>query len=197
MKLPILKALFCVAVLLFTLKTQAQDYIITMKGDSIPCKTNRALGGVKFRYQTSEMKSNKTIKPTEIKEFKNSEENVILRSVVIKGEDNPKFLALVERGTISLYYVLGRRHVNHYGFLNVTDAIDELYVSKGSDTVTLLKSNLVTELTRDQLRHNFAKLLIDKKSLYDRFLANDGYATFYLYKIVHFYNTGLLLNPND
>jgi len=71
-----------VITIVFALNVQAQtDYVITAKGDSIPCKISMALFG-DTKYKGVAMSEPKKIRPEEIKQYFIARKKLLVRSVV-------------------------------------------------------------------------------------------------------------------
>ncbi|SDF06352.1 hypothetical protein SAMN05216464_112107 [Mucilaginibacter pineti] len=192
MKLTITKALLCIAALLFTqsLRAQDQDYLLTLKGDTLFGKVSQSsVDHTKFKYKTAKMKKAEDITVDSIKEFTCNRIPLVMRAVTMEGVKKPVFMIVVEKGAISLYSLMEWNAMES----NRIHSSMEFYVSKNCDSVRLLKSNYNTDKPKEQILDEFAELLKDKKSIYDKFKAKEYYNFTYLFKLIHFYNTGLTL----
>jgi len=171
------------------------DYIITVKGDSIPCRiTDRMFSEV--IYIDSKKAIPEKMTWDLVKEFYLNDSNELYRAVYINNYKVPNRLQVIENGKISLYQILETSDSFHaatptFNSYSTTHTATTWYVGKGSDHVKILKFNGLTfENTRAERKADFAKLLVDNKNVYDKFDAEDDFSFSGIQKIVHLYNTG-------
>jgi hypothetical protein len=181
-----IKILFFGIIVLFALNVSGQDYVITVKGDSIPCKVRVSLllqGDI--RYKSEAMSSFERIKPTEIKEFYVASKNELHHSVFTDSKSEPEFKHVIEKGKLSLFeqttYSWGSTMNSYSGTMNsMMYSSRALYVGKSSD--------YVIELSKKQSRDKFAEMLKDNKDVYDKFINEDKFSFEQIKKIIHLYN---------
>jgi len=184
MKTLYLAALIFVTCILPAVSLKAQDYVITAKGDSIPCKITRPLLG-NFRYKSADMADAVKINPEEIKTFYSAKRKALYRSVVLDSSD-PVFMVVVEDGPISLYQYV---YTNYNGTTTTTTTV--WYVGKNSDSVVELKTSGMFLSTGKKARKDaLGEMLMDKKEVYDKYIAEDKFSFAQIREIVHLYNTG-------
>src|ERR1700739_1374431 len=114
-------------------KAQTSDYIIDNHNDTIWCSVKSLRG--KLNYKPLNSTNNKYIEITtrNVKEFHTAKHNRTFRKIYEDGLwPSTDFLKVVERGTISLY-----EETTYYN----DNSTDHWYVSKNSDTATLLKTS--------------------------------------------------------
>lgn len=185
MKLSLIKMLLGGITLLVTFNASAQDqdYVITLKGDTIRCKVSKSIFGA-FSYETPEMNGSKRIKTNDIKEF--IRKKTIYASVHRDDKNKSEFMEVVEKGVISLYQVTYYSY-SQYGSTSTTN----WFVGKKSDTVSILKTNgLFATRSRQQRKDSFSEMLKDKKEIYDKYVAEDKFSFEQIENLVHLYNTG-------
>jgi len=185
MNINILKIAFFILIVLASMSAMAQnypDYVITVKGDSIPCRITDP-DFSKARYQDSLMATPEKITPDRIKEFYISDLLRLYRAVYIEGDKLPTYLIRVEKGTINLYYY---SYYTQYGTVvkwfagkDWADHVDDFNVVFLSETKT-----------KKQLKNKFALLLKDNPQVLNKFTTDDDFDYGYIVKMVHLYNTG-------
>ncbi|MDB5153450.1 MAG: hypothetical protein JWR54_2201 [Mucilaginibacter sp.] len=190
-----------VALLLFTLSTKAQntDYVITVQGDTLACKISE-LGWVhNGNYKTAQMKSRKQILLSEIKEYCVSKHNVIYRKVYKRANkpSSAEYLSVLENGKINLYeeiyttsYMSAGSNMQYNSSINT-----KWYISKGSDTVKVLKNSDISLATlffksKEKRKNDFAEMIMDNQEVYDKYLTDDKFSFKQIRNLVHLYNTG-------
>lgn len=168
-----------------TVNIKAQDYVITVKGDSIPCRISAPLIG-KMKYKVDSMGESKKIKPDEIREYYIARKNDRERAVYKDSTGRPWFMTVIEKGRISLYQVITIYYHN-----GLTTSSTEWYVGKGSDYVSDLKTSSLFSLKSKRKRKDiFAEMLKDNKAVYDKYMADDKFSFKQIRNLVHLYNTG-------
>jgi len=186
MRITFTKILFAFIAVVSTLAAKAQtDYVITLKGDSIPCSITIPLIG-KLKYKVDSAGESKKIKPGEIREYYIARKNLTGRSVYKTGSNNPMFMPLIEKGKINLYEMV---YTTYTGTTVVTTT--SWYVSKGKDTVSDLKtSSFWMSKSRQKRKDIFGDMLKDDKELYDKYMGDDKFSFKQIRNLVHLYNTG-------
>ncbi|WP_183562696.1 hypothetical protein [Mucilaginibacter sp. SP1R1] len=187
MKSSFIKVLLCGVILLITFNARAQDqdYVITLKGDTIHCKVSKSIFGA-FSYKAPGMDDSKRIKIDDIKEFDIAKKKTLYTLVHRDDKNKPEFMEVVEKGNISLYQVTYYSY-SQYGSTTTTN----WFVGKRSDTVSLLKTNgLFATRSRQQRKDSFSEMLKDKKEIYDKYVAEDKFSFEQIANLVHLYNTG-------
>lgn len=187
--------LFCCSLLLFTIKAEAQtdslkfeDYVITVKGDTLKCAITFPLM-TNGRYTLPGTDKSQKMDIKKIKEFYTTRKDDRERAV-IKGDTSNKavFLKVVENGKISLYEEIYTR----YSFGMPSGSTTEWYIGKGSDLVTELKTSALISIgkSRKKRKDILGDMLKDKPEVYDKYVANDKFSFKEVQDLVHFYNTG-------
>ncbi|MGN8071912.1 hypothetical protein [Mucilaginibacter sp. SG564] len=188
MKSLLKKAAICIAATLFALgvKAQSQDYVITTKGDSIPCTIKIPLISCgDGNYKTSSSAPAIKIKPEEVKEYYISKKNTLYRSVTKEGKTKPEFLLVLETGKISLYEEATEVYVN-----NTVTTVTKWYVSKGSDIVRPLKTDDVfMSKSKKQRKGEFTTLISDNQEVYTQYTAENKFSFKRIRNLVQQYNT--------
>jgi hypothetical protein len=203
MKISLPKIAGLITMLLFTLSTKAHntDYVITVQGDTLACKIS-GLGFVRYGYKTAQMKTQKPILLSEIKEYYFCKAGVIYRKVY-KRPNKPRsaeFLRVIENGKINLYEEINNAvHSSPSGGIENSSST-KWYISKGSDTVKILKNSDISLATlffksKEKRKNDFAEMIMDNKAVYDKYLADDKFSFEQIRALVHLYNTGEL--PKD
>jgi len=188
----ILSTIFFVLTTLVSISAQAQDYpdyVITVKGDSIPCRITDPLIG-RGRYKDSTMPAAVRITADRIKEYYISDGKQLYRTVYINDDKIPEFLRVLENGTISLYQEIDKYYSSLYG--PGPSTIENWLVGKNTDHVIYFKKSSFNfkGAGRGKRKAEFAALLADNKKVYDKFLADDDFSFNEIQNIVHLYNTG-------
>jgi hypothetical protein len=183
------KTLIFIAAVTLTFNAKAQtDYVITVKGDSIPCKITTPLVG-RPKYKVDSASDSKKIKPDEIREYYIARKDFRERSVYTDSNSKPIFVTIIEKGRISLYELVTSHYNN--GFTTTTT---EWYAGKGSDYVTDLKtSSLFLFKSKKKRKDIFGEMLSDNKAVYDKYVGEDKFSFKQIRNLVHLYNTGQLL----
>ncbi|NHA03900.1 hypothetical protein G7092_08840 [Mucilaginibacter sp. HC2] len=181
------KAATCIIAVLFTLgvKAQNQDYIITTKGDSIPCTIKIPLITCgDGNYKTSANGPSVKIKPDEVKEYYISKKNSLYRSVIKEGKTKPEFLLVLETGKISLYEETTDVYVN-----NTVTKVTKWYVTKGSDIAQPLKTDdLVMSKSKKQRKGEFTTLISDNDAVYAQYTSENKFSFKRIRNLVQQYN---------
>jgi hypothetical protein len=189
MKILIAQAIIFIAAITLTFSANAQsDYVITVKGDSIPCKISTPLfGGIK--YQSATMSEPKKINPDEIEEYYITGQNVLHRAIFIDNNRKPVYSTVVEKGRISLFEMVYTT-TNFNGAMATTTTTKTWYITKGTDHAKSLKSTGIF-FGRSKRKDDFAEMLNDNKGVYDKYMAEDKFSFGQIRNLVHLYNTGL------
>ena len=189
------------AFLIFSSKVKAQsDYIITQKGDSVPCFISRPFLSKIDRYKTDNNGKSIKITPLEIKKYYRADHDALYYSVYKTGKDEPEFMPVIEHGKINLFEVI---IVSHSGGGMMTSAntysTTYWYISKGTDTVKELKTSGFIWLgkSKKDRKDIFGDLIKDNKAVYDQYVADDKFSFKQLRKLVHLYNTGAPLKDDN
>ena len=189
----IFKVVFFISAIVVSNSAIAQnDYVITVKGDSVSCKVSiPVFGGVKYKSGT--MNTSEKIKPDEIKEYYIARKTTLWRSVFIDSASEPVFMTVVEKGKINLFELV----TSIYNGRTTTSTVT-WYVSKGSDYVSDLKtSSLFSNKARKQRKDDFAEMLADNKEVYNKYKSEDKFTFVQIRNLVHLYNTGLPFKAMD
>src|SRR6185312_16798248 len=157
--LRIITILYLLTIVLATSAQAQTDYVITAKGDSIPCKISMPFFG-SIKYKGDAMSEPKKIKPEEIKQYFIARKNLLERSVLIDSTSKPVFMTVIERGKIKLYQMI----------IYFDDSQTTIwYISKDSNDVIALKtSGLSLSKPRRTRKDILAKMLMDNKAVYDK-----------------------------
>jgi len=167
MKILLTKTLAVIAAMTLTFAANAQtDYVITVKGDSIPCTISTSFKG-KDSYKVNATSESKKIKPNEIREYCIARKNLHEQSVYADGNTQPVFMIVIEKGPISLYRTVP------FSKKSTT----KWFIGKGSDQVNGLKTRgLFLLKSREERRDLFAETLKDNKDVYARYIAEDKFS---------------------
>ncbi|MDN5287073.1 MAG: hypothetical protein JWR38_3347 [Mucilaginibacter sp.] len=190
MKLLFTKAALCILAILFATGVKAQqnpDYVITAKGDSVPCKIKTPLISCSAgNYKTTANSASVKIKPDEISEYYLSKKETRYKSVIKEGKTKPEFLTVLETGKINLYEQVTEVYTN-----NAVTNVTQWYVAKGTDTVKQLKTDdLIISKSRKQRKGEFASLISDNKVIYDKYTAENKFSFKQIRDLVRQYNAG-------
>jgi hypothetical protein len=189
MKIPSEKVLMTVIIMFSfsTLFAQKQDYLIKTNGDTIHCKISTPFLHAGFgKYKANGMTESKTITTDEIKEFYFGKKDMLYRSVYVDSLREPKYLILIERGTITLYEYIQHMYSTSGGY-----DITSWYVCKGNDVARSLKtSEFFMSKSRQSRRDYLGSMLADKKDVYDKYIVDDKFTFKQIKAIIHWYNTG-------
>ena len=179
--LRIITILYLLTIVLATSAHAQTDYVITAKGDSIPCKISMPFfGGIK--YKDDAMSEPKKIKPEEIKQYFIARKNLLERSVQTDSTLKPVFMTVIEKGKINIYESI---------IYSGDTQIAIWYISKDSDEVIALKtSGLSLSKPRRTRKDILAKMLMDNKAVYNKYKADDKFTFKQIRKLVHWYDTG-------
>jgi len=180
-----------ILVLFFQLSALAQDYVITIKGDTLHCRISIPLMG-KLRYKSEGMTSAEKIKPDEILEYYIARKDLLERSVSINNNKNmsPVFMTVVEKGKISLYQLIVTTTFYNNGMTS-SSSTTTWYIGKGSGDVDELKtSGLFSMASRKSRKDELGQLFADNKEVYDKYIADDKFSFTQIRNLVHLYNTG-------
>jgi hypothetical protein len=180
-------------------KTFAQeypDYVITTKGDSIPCNINKPFFG-SIRYQGASMTKAQKIEPDAVKEYFRSKNNDLQRVVYKEDDTDPLFMKVIEKGKISLYQLIITRTTTTstattgYGSTTTTNSTKTWYIAKGTDSVKEFKTSaLFASKSRKERKDDFGEMLKDNKAVYNKYIAEDKFSFKQIQNLVHLYNTG-------
>lgn len=196
MKISIVKsALLLGTTLLFALPATAQqdehalDYVITLKGDSIPCRIKIPLFG-NPRYEVAGINKANKIKPDEIKAYYIARKKTLWGSVFKNGKNERQFMTVIEKGKISLYELINNGST-YNGTTTTTTTTTTWYISKGSDIANEIKtSGLFSSKARQDRKKEFGEMLKDDTNVYDKFMKDDNFGFKEIRNLIHLYNTG-------
>lgn len=171
----------CVFVLfIFKAKAQTDDYVITVKGDTLKCSISFPLIGPS-KYKVPGGESEK-LDHAKIKEYYITRKDLLKRVVFMGDKTKSDFLEVVENGSISLYKIV---------YNNGKTSTVEWYVGKASDRVSALKtSGLFLGKSRKDRKDDFAEMLQDKPEVYNKYMAENKFSFNAIQNLVHLYNTG-------
>jgi hypothetical protein len=176
--------------------SQAQnDRVISTNGDTVACEVYQPFfhaNKASYRYKTSNGDSRK-ITADSVKEFYNADRSIWFRRVIADRKKH-WFMSVVEDGKINLYEIIVTTTSPGANGVFYNNSNTEWYVSKGSDTVTILKGKL---FGREKRKNGFAELLADNKTVYDRYMADDKFGFDEIRNLVHLYNTGELYRESS
>jgi hypothetical protein len=181
----------CVICLFYmNLKAQNKDYIITNTGDTIKCNTIKTVVFGGYKYKTTNNGEFVKIKEQNVKEVYMADKDILTSSVFVGHNPKPIFMTVIEKGKICLFEI--QMSSGSYG--GTISSNTEWFVSKGTDTVTLLKysgtANLMGFKGRKNRKNDFAEMLNDNKDVYDKYIAEDRFTFTQLRSLIHIYNTG-------
>ena len=204
MKIFLTQASVFVILLLFTLSTKAQnrDYVITANGDTLACTITFPAFVQYGKYKTASMDKPKQILMGEIKELYLSKHNILIREVYKHpGKKwSAQFMTVLENGRINLYEeAINYTHMDAGGGM-YTSSSNKWYVSKGSDTLKVIKNSdysmsALFFKSKKSRKNDFVEMIMDNKAVYDKYLADDKFSFEQIRALVHLYNTGEL--PKD
>jgi hypothetical protein len=202
----LLKMLLACAIIFINLNlAKAQDYFITMRGDSIACRITNPNASGKHRYQRGE----NAIEPIELspydtKRYYIASKKALYRSVFQSNDSRPVFMLVTASGGISTYYYNGTGEKANWVaggntaingqpqvmMVNANPSYAGLYIAKGlADTAMLIKpSGVANGPNKEQQKAAFAQMLMDKKEIYDKFIADGGFSVGTVKKYVQLYN---------
>jgi hypothetical protein len=199
MKIFIIKASIIIIVIISALNARAQnDYVITIKGDSIACKISTSLTGA-FRYKSAAMSGSEKITPDVIKEYYIAGKDMLSRAVFEDSSKKAVFMTVLEQGKISLYAMSYTNYstmpnygtVGTTGYGTTTYKTTDWFVSKGSDNVIAMKTNDWSMLKgRQQRKDIFASMLKDNETVYNKFIVDGKFSNDQIRNLIHLYNTG-------
>jgi hypothetical protein len=184
-------ALTTLLVAALTARAQNNDRVITVTGDTIACQINLPVFSAP-KYRTSKNEKAKKIKTDSVKEYYTADKSTWYRRVfydpkVLWVRNKVCFMTVVESGKINLYELI--TSTTSYGANGTMYSSSNTgwYVSKGTDTAILIKGTL---LARQKRKNEFADLLADNKTVYDKYMADDKFGFDEIRNLVHLYNTG-------
>ncbi|TSD66148.1 hypothetical protein FFF34_001740 [Inquilinus sp. KBS0705] len=191
----------CLTALLFTLNANAQtvDYIINYKSDTVKCAIGKGFLAKNYSYKLTPDGKSVKISIDDVKEYYIAKDKILNRAVIREGKDKREYMQLIEGGKIDLYE---KNTTTTYGsgpnqMINTTSNT-LWYISKGSDTVKEVKNNEVSifslfNKSRKDRKSDFVEMIHDNKEVYDKYIADDKYSFKQVQRLVHYYNTGILL----
>jgi len=199
MKLSHLKlALTCISILFFFNVYAQDDYVITAKGDSLPCKvSNPSLFSFSdyLSYKTQEMNKPLKIKADEIDSYYIKRQRAVFQSVFLPGSNKPTFLKVIEKGKINIFEKIVTTYTNggNSQLAPTTSSATLWYISKGSNHVNELKTNQLffPGKSKNERKDDFIDMLKDNQDAYAYYLKEKDFSFERLKTIVHFYNTGV------
>ena len=200
---PLLKAtILCLLMAFLTrpLKAQDQDYVITIKGDTVKCKIKKQfLGGL--RYKNGKMMGAVDISSENIRGYFLHKDNTSWQSVIneedkheVADSTKHEFMEVLEKGKICLFQEIWSETYGNIGYnyqRNLSSSGTNWYVSTGSDTVTQIKTNAgwLAKSRKDRKKY-VAALFSDNQAVYNKFIAGDDFSFDQLRNLIHLYNTG-------
>jgi hypothetical protein len=182
----------------------AQDYVITAKGDSLPCKISISIFNGSGSYKTANMSKSVKIKPDEIKTYYLSKKNKLYFSLILPGKTEPQLLQVLERGKINLYeQIILTTTVpvyNRYGgMMGGSTSSTFWYIAKGTGEIKELKTSDIVfwGKSKSERKNDFGDMLMDNKSVYDKYIQDAQFGFTQIRNLVHLYNTGQpYVDPN-
>ena len=180
---------FFTLTVLLSINARAQqypDYVITVKGDSIPCIITSPSFSMS-RYQDSTMAVSEKITPDRIKEYYISSLAELHHAVYIEADKLPTYLTCAEKGRINLYYYLQTVSVGKSTMTVVKWFAGKDWADHADDFNVALLSETKT---KKQRKSAFTLLLKDNPRVLNKFITDDDFSFEYIVKIVRLYNTG-------
>lgn len=180
----------------------AQDYMITKNGDTIKCSITGPSTWGFYKYKTAENAEAAKIRTSEVKEFYMAEKKTLTHVVFIKKKKYVMslFMPVVEKGKINLYEVTTGAYM-YYGATGTSsyNTTKVCYISKGTDTVSELKTNVIFNSEfRQSSEDKFAEMIKDNAAVYNTYITNNEFSFKELRNLIHMYNTGLPYeDPNE
>lgn len=200
MKFFLTKTLLCVIALFLTVNVMAQDqpdYIITMKGDSIPCSITKNIFSGNCKYSLAGSTKPIKISADSIMEYHITKKNLTYGSIIQDGDKAPDFMLLLEKGKINLFETgHGYQIYSGTGVFMGTRSVTTWYFSKNSRIAVMLKTTgAFPDRSRKERKELFGRMIKDKKAVYDKYMAEDDFSFEALRNIIHLYNTNHPLEP--
>jgi hypothetical protein len=186
----VLICIFCAS----TLTVYAQDdYVITLKEDTLRCKIKRKIlispfesGTENYKYQTLAMTKAEIISLKEIKEFALAKKDLLFRAIAdYNGE--LKFMIVLENGKLCLYEYTPPSY--NTGSNNIQPSTS-WYLGKGDKVIFLKTNSIIANKSRKERKDEFAEMLKDNKDVYDLFVREDKFSGDEVRRVIQLYNTG-------
>lgn len=204
MKFIIASTMFCSCLLaLIALTAHAQkksDYIITAKGDSLPCTVSIPFfNGVLPKYKTNDMDKAVKVDPIEVKEYSTKNGKYIYASAYKSGNKRPEFMEVIEKGKIYLYEVINTYQSYTASTPTYSSSIQNWYISKGDNKAKSLKTSsfFFFDKSRQERKDDFGEMIKDNQAVYDKYITGKKFTFKELRKLIHLYNTGETLPDNN
>jgi hypothetical protein len=178
-----------VVMLVSKLNVYAQDYVVTLKGDTIPCQLSvTPTGNIKYKTDnaTDLVKMNQCC----IVDYYIARKKTLKRFVFINSDENewrPELVNVIENGKISLY-----ESVDVSPTYNGEPSLSTVWsVGKGTDSArTVITSSMFGSATKQSRKDELSKMLMDNKDVYNKYIADDRFSFKQIRNIIHLYNTG-------
>ncbi|MFA4870481.1 MAG: hypothetical protein WC623_19955 [Pedobacter sp.] len=159
------------------------DYIVTLKNDTLRGEVKNTLFGYKHRFkETGQSKSNLiTVKNTKLYSKISNKKVNTYEARILPDKKKPIFMELLEKGDINLYEL-----IVYNGGMNGSTTTN-WYASKGSGPLFSLKTSALA-FNRADKEKSFEQLLSDNPALWANFKAEKSFSFKVLRKYINLYN---------
>jgi len=178
-----------VVMLTFKLNAQSQDFVVTIKGDTIPCQLSLTPTG-NIKYKTDNSADLDKLQQCCIVDYYIAKKKTLKRFVFVNYNENdwrPELVNVIENGKITLY-----ESVDVTPTYNGAPTLSTVwYAGKGTDSARTVKTSSMFGATTKQSRQDeLGKMLMDNKDVYNKYIADDRFSFKKIRDIIHLYNTG-------
>jgi hypothetical protein len=181
MKLTILILSVCICMAFANSALAQDDYIITLKNDTLKGKITKPLFG-RYRFKEAGQAKEVTINLKNTKVYHKGKESETFAARNLPGASKPSFLQVREQGYIHLYELVQSTQ-GQFGNTTVTS----WYASKGEGPLLSIKTNGLS-FSRAEKENNFEKLLGDNSELWGKFKTEKSFSFNMLRDYIKLYN---------
>lgn len=196
-------ALLLLSTAAYTAHAQKAGYIITNSGDTIKCEVRNILLSSSIRFKTDTMKEYQEESATTIRQYYRHKDKYPYRSVVLPGKKNPRFVSVVEDGTISIYEQASSQTMGSFNpaggmFTPYSNNVTFWYMQKGNGPILKIKTNqLINFRSKKDRRLDFEAMIADKPEVLKLYKSTASFSFDTLKEIAHYYNTGEAPKPKE
>ncbi|HEY9001518.1 MAG TPA: hypothetical protein VIM89_09195 [Mucilaginibacter sp.] len=181
-------SLIAICLLFFSITSFAQDesfndYIITLKNDTIKCELHSSNNVDWFKYQIEGVKGSKKLNADSINGYYSSKDSVLFLSKHTPGPGGRTFLQLLERGQINLYELNSGSDTYWYEEKN-GDSLKLIKMYRNS--VHIGDNSYEANTSRKERQQNLFNALADNPELLQRF-KNAIKDVNYGFKLIQYY----------
>ncbi len=162
------------------------DYLVSVKGDTLKCMLKKVFLSSKMKYRTDTTSKYSDVDPSQFIKYHRQGEEYTNKLAIL--DEKLRYLPIIEEGKINLFEKIT---VSYNPQTHLSQSKYDWYVAKGTDTLTHLKTNgLLALKSRKERKSELVQMLADNPAVLEQFYKDESFTFKELRDIIHLYNTG-------